>query len=239
MNIYLDIETVPSQYPNVRDLLAADITCPGNISKPESIAAWEADKKPALVDAAWLKTSFDGALGHVAVIGLAFDDESPITVWSHDWQGREEDTLREAFDIIHEACSKNLGDRPIFIGHNMINFDFRFLFQRSVMLGVKPTPFIPFSAKPWDDQKVFDTMVQWAGARDSVSLDKLSTVLGLGGKGDMDGSKVWAAVREGRIAEVASYCEDDITKTRGIYKRMTFAPPVKVQSPLELDEIPF
>lgn len=222
MDIHLDIETVPSQLPSVRDLIAAGINCPGNISKPESIAAWEADKKPGLVEEAWLKTSFDGALGHVAVIGLAFDDEEPVEIWSPDWLDREADMLREAFDMIHERCSRNLGDRPIFVGHNIVEFDFRFLFQRAVMLGVKPTPFIPFSAKPWDD-KVFDTMVRWAGARGAVSLDKLSGVLGFGGKGDMDGSKVWAAVREGRIAEAAEYCGDDIRKTRGVYKRMTFA----------------
>jgi hypothetical protein len=239
MEIHLDIESCPSQIAGVRDLIAAGITCPGNISKAETIAAWEHDKKPGLIEDAWLKTSFDGALGHVAVIGLAFNDETPVTVWSPDWLDREADMLQEAFDLIHDRCSANLGDRPIFVGHNIIGFDFRFLFQRAVMLGVKPTPFIPFGAKPWDDQKVFDTMVQWAGARDSVSLDKLSSVLGLGGKGDMDGSRVWAAVREGRIADVADYCADDIIKTRGVYKRMTFAPPVEIPSAFEFDGLPF
>lgn len=223
MNIFLDIETVPSQLAGVRDLIAQGINCPGNITKAESIAAWEAEKKPALIEEQWLKTSFDGALGHIAVIGVAFDDDEPVTIYSPNWLDREADMLSEAFELIHSRCAANMGNRPLFVGHNVVDFDFRFIFQRAVMLGVKPTPFIPFNAKPWDDEKVFDTMTRWAGVRNSVSLDKLSSVLGFGGKGDMDGSKVWGAVRDGRIGEVASYCADDINKTRSVFKRMTFA----------------
>lgn len=227
MEIYLDIETCPSQLEGVREQLAKGVTCPGNITKAESVAAWEAEKKPALVEEAWRRTSFDGALGHVAVIGLAFDDEEPQTFWSPEWLGRERDMLREAFDVIHERCSHDLGDRPVFVGHNIVEFDFRFLFQRAVMLGVKPTPFIPFSAKSWDDA-VFDTMVRWGGTKNHTKLDKLVGVMGLQKKGseigeEIDGSRVWDFVNAGRIADVATYCGGDIERTRGVFKRMTFA----------------
>lgn len=228
MEIYLDIETCPSQLSGVREQIAKGVSCPGNITKAESIATWEAEKKPAAVEEAWRKTSFDGALGHVAVIGLAFNGEEPLMIWSPEWVDREADMLREAFDAIHERCSVNLGDRPLFIGHNIVEFDFRFLFQRAVMLGVKPTPFIPFSAKPWDDAKVFDTMARWGGVKNPVKLDKLVGAMGLQQKGseigeEIDGSLVWDFVKAGRIAEVAKYCGGDIERTRGVYRRMTFA----------------
>lgn len=238
MNIYLDIETCPSQLEGVREMVAEGITCPGNITKAESIAAWEAEKKPALVEEAWRKTSFDGALGHVAVIGLAFDDEEPFSIWSPDWHSNEAHMLREAFDAIHERCSRNLGDRPLFVGHNVVEFDFRFLFQRAVMLGVKPTPFIPFNAKPWDDAKVFDTMARWGGARNPVKLDKLARAMGVGGKGEIDGSKVWDYVRDGLIGQVAEYCENDISMTRGVFQRMTFTAPIVAPAEIE-EELPF
>lgn len=227
MEIYLDIETCPSQLEGVREQIAKGVTCPGNITKAESIATWEVEKKPAAVEEAWRKTSFDGALGHIAVIGLAFNDEKPTTLYRGDWVNAEAEVLREAFDTIHDRCSRNLGDRPLFIGHNIVEFDFRFLFQRAVMLGVKPTPFIPFSAKPWDD-KVFDTMARWGGIKNPVKLDKLVGAMGLQLKGseigeEIDGSLVWDFVKAGRIADVAKYCGGDIERTRGVFKRMTFA----------------
>lgn len=74
MHLYLDIETIPGQRPGLRDEIAAKITPPGNISKPETIAAWEAEKKPELVEEAYRKTSFDGGVGHVVSIAYAIDD---------------------------------------------------------------------------------------------------------------------------------------------------------------------
>lgn len=225
--IYLDIETCPAQDPSIRDDIAATIEPPGNISKAETIAAWHAEKKPAIIEEAWRKTSFDGAVGHICVIGLAFDDEPPTSLYREDWHGQEAKVLAQCFELIDERVSRHPNVRPVFIGHNIVDFDFRFIFQRAVMLGVRPSRFIPFSAKPWDDS-VFDTMVRWAGTKDRVKLDKLAKAMGLQLKGseigeDIDGSKVWDFVRDGRIEDVAKYCAGDIERTRGIYRRMTFA----------------
>ena len=225
--IYLDIETCPAQDPAVRSEIAATIEPPGNISKAETVAAWHAEKKPAMVEEAWRKTSFDGALGHICVIRLAFDDEPPVTLYSDDWHEQEAAVLKSCFAMIDERASHHPNVRPVFIGHNIVDFDFRFLFQRAVMLGVRPSRFIPFSAKAWDDS-VFDTMVRWAGTKDRVKLDKLAKAMGLQLKGseigeEIDGSKVWDFVRDGRIAEVALYCAGDIERTRDIHRRMTFA----------------
>lgn len=74
MHLYLDIETIPGQRPGLRDEIAAKITPPGNYKKADTIAAWEADEKPALVEEAFRKTSFDGGVGHVVSIAYAIDD---------------------------------------------------------------------------------------------------------------------------------------------------------------------
>lgn len=224
--IYLDFETCPAQNPAVREEIAATIEPPGNISKAETIAAWHAEKKPSVIEEAWRKTSFDGTCGHICVAGIAFDDEPPTPLYFDAWHEREAALLSSLFELINTRIEQRPNVRPTFVGHNIIDFDFRFLFQRAVMLGIRPSRYIPFSAKPWDDN-VFDTMVRWSGTKDRVKLDKLAKAMGLQLKGseigeDIDGSKVWDFVKAGRIADVAKYCAGDIERTRGIHKRMTF-----------------
>lgn len=222
----IDIETCPTQDPAVKAYIAANLQPPGNISKAETIALWHIEKKPAAAEEAWRKTSFDGGLGHICVIGVAIDDAEPVAIYKRDWHASEAEVLAEFFRMIDAQCAKHPNVRPVFIGHNLIEFDLRFIYQLAVVLGVQPSPHIPFNARPYGDLYVFDTMTLWAGARNTVSLDKLARVLGVGGKGEMDGSMVWDAVNEGRIDEVAAYCKADIAMTRAAYKRMTFAAPV-------------
>jgi hypothetical protein len=220
--IYIDIETCPAQNEALRAEFLANVKAPAQYKKPESIAEWLKENAEAEAEAAWRKTSFDGAYGHVCVIGLAVDEHPPIALYDGDWHASEALILREAFTWIDNTCDIHPNVRPVFVGHNLIEFDMRFLFQRAVVLGVKPSRHIPFSAKPWDDN-VFDTMARWAGLKDRVKLDKLAKAFGLEGKGDIDGSMVWDYVRDGRIDEIAAYCSNDVALARAIYKRMTFA----------------
>jgi predicted PolB exonuclease-like 3'-5' exonuclease len=222
MNIYFDIETIPSQLPGIREELAAAIEPPGNISKAETIAAWHAEKKPALVEEAYLKTSFDGGYGQACVIGWAIEDDEPRAYSVQDLTyASERKMLEDFFCMIVDSYS--LMDRPVFIGHNVIGFDMRFLWQRAMVLGVKPPPYFPRDPKPWSEA-VFDTMLAWdSQQRAGGSMARLCRLFGLEGKGDMDGSKVWPMVQEGRIQEVANYCCGDVSRTRELHKRMTFA----------------
>jgi len=222
MQIVIDIETCPAQDPAVLANFIATIEPPAQYKKPESIAEWKKEQGQAAAEEKWRKTSFDGALGHICVIGVAVDSEPAQTIYSENWLADESAMLRRFFDFIDAECAKHPNVRPVFIGHNLVEFDLRFIFQRAVVLGVKPSVHIPFNARPWGDSNVYDTMTAWAGARNTVSLDKLSSVLTGAGKGDMDGSMVWDAVKDGRIAEVAKYCADDVEKTRQVYRRMTF-----------------
>jgi hypothetical protein len=227
--LYLDIETIPAQNPAVREDLAAGITPPGSMSKAETIAAWEKEKKPGLVEEAWRRTSFDGALGQVVVIGYAVDDQTPQTLWAPADKvltlGAEVEILKGFYAALGQMNAKD-AVVATWCGHNVVDFDLRFIFQRSVIHGIRPPFVIPFDARPWGD-RVFDTMVQWAGVKNRVSLDKLCKVLGVAGKGseigdDIDGSKVWDFVKAGKIAEVATYCAGDVERVREIHKRMTF-----------------
>lgn len=234
MKLFLDIETIPSQDPALRDRLAAEIAPPANMSKPETIAKWAEEKKPALVEAALAKTSFDGALGSICAIGWAFDDDpaSVIAVEDYTSLASEANLLRRFFEVIEARLSATgrHGHLTI-VGHNVADFDLRFIFRRAVIHGIRPPATLPFRAKPWDPM-IFDTMVAWCGTKDRVSLDKLCSVLGIANKGeelggeDIDGSKVWEFVRAGRIAEVAIYCAGDVERAREVYKRFNFTESV-------------
>lgn len=223
-NLYLDIETIPCQQAGVKDALAVDILPPGNYSKPETIAKWEAESKPALVDEAYLKTGFDGGLGEVLCIGWAIDGE-PSQSRIRKLDESERDFLKASLVAIGNDIGKHKsGDytrQVTWIGHNILNFDIRFLWQRCVVLGVKPPFPIPIDAKPWGDE-VFDTMIAWSGMRNWVKLDKLAGFLGGGKMADMDGSKVYQAALDGEYDRIAEYCRLDVEAVRLAHLRMTF-----------------
>jgi predicted PolB exonuclease-like 3'-5' exonuclease len=66
-------------------------------------------------------------------------------------------------------------------------------------------------------------MTQFAGHGNRISLDKLCLALSIPSpKGDMDGSMVNQAVKDGRLLEVVEYCKRDVIATREVYRRMTF-----------------
>lgn len=216
----IDIESVPSQDPGIRDELSAGILPPGNISKAETIAAWMVEKRPALIEEAYLKTSFDGGFGQVCVIGLAYDDEPARSYAVGDLSSAAETKLlQDFFCDLTDAYSPTNSIR--IVGLNCIGFDLRFLWQRAMVLGVKPPWWFPRDPKPWDDS-VFDVMLAWAGHRGMVSMEKLCKVFGIQGKGLITGADVWPLVAAGRISEVEAYCRSDVQRTREIYRRMTF-----------------
>ena len=54
-------------------------------------------------------------------------------------------------------------------------------------------------------------------ARANAPLDELAKLMGFPGKLGMDGSAVWPAWQEGRIAEIRDYCETDVVNTYLVY----------------------
>jgi len=239
MIVTLDIESIPCQDMELwqeieADRLVkleaelADTKAPGNYKKPEAIeefiTAKRAEMRAAYVadaGALYRKTALDGALGSVAVVGLAFGDGDPMSIDTS--ATTERDMLKGLMHIIDDRCTAQ--SRPCFVGHNVAGFDLRFLWQRCVILGVKPSPWIPFDAKPWDTARIYDTMTQWSPDRDKrISLKRLCRALGVPtSKGDIDGSKVWDYWQAGKCAEVAEYCRADVVATRECYRRMAFA----------------
>lgn len=249
--LYIDIETIPAQRPDVLadiraskqaefDAALAAIAPPGNYKKQETIDEWMLTEAPKIaaklgadyetaVDDAYRKTSFDGAFGQVCVIGFAIGNAEPSHLRAINLTAEAERDLLMAFtDCLSESIPANEAFTTVVVGHNVVGFDLRFLVQRYIINRVRPHVIIARAsqAKPWEQDKVYDTMVQWggAGAKPGGSLDKLCKALSIPSpKGAMDGSKVWDFVKAGRAAEVAEYCAKDVAATRAVHQRMTFS----------------
>lgn len=214
--LYLDIETIPTADPAHIAVITDSITPPGNISKAETIAAWEAEKKPVLIAEAIAKTSFNGAYGSVCCIGWAWGDFPAVSTIGAD----EADVLRSAFDRITQNTP--LHAVPTIVGHFVAGFDIRFLWQRAMVLGVTMPHWFPRDPKPWS-REVFDTMNAWCGARDTISLDNLCKALGIPGKDEVDGSMVAGMWQRGQFNEIADYCRADVDRVRNVHRKMQVA----------------
>jgi hypothetical protein len=115
------------------------------------------------------------------------------------------------------------GATDLFVGHNILDFDLRFIYQRSIIHRIKPSRQIPFAR--YQSAPVYDTMHEWTRwGRDAISLDFLSRALAIESpKQILDGSKVYPYYCEGKMAEICEYCQRDVETVRRVYRRMTFS----------------
>ena len=223
MILTLDIETLCTTDPDAIASIRAGIKAPATHKKPETIAAWMAENQESATAEAVAKTSFDALYGSIACICFQFDDGDVHQVNAADG---EEKMLRDFYFAVEQTSKvEYVGgttSQPLVVcGHNVAGFDLPFLKQRSIILGVKPPPALlkAMNAKPWDGC-IADTMTLW-DSKKMVGMDSLCSVLGIPGKGDMDGSQV-AEVWKTDPSKVIEYCRGDVNRTRQIYKRLTF-----------------
>lgn len=225
MDVFLDIETVPCSRPDLRDRLAAKIEPPaltksGKYRTEEDLIKWAEEERPKLIDDAVAKCGLNGATCEVVCIAMAVASE-PVSASV----GKETYVLSWLADVLVDlqSSSRNKSRLPRFVGHNIISFDLRVLAQRAIVCGVHELlPLLPIDAKPWSDN-VYDTMIQWAGVGNRISLDDLCWALGLEGKTGMTGADIWPMYQQGRLAEIRQYCAEDVERVRNVHRRMTGA----------------
>ncbi len=154
-------------------------------------------------------TSFDGTFGRVLCIGYAFDESSTEAL-----VGDEVEMLRAFWELAKGV--------ELFVGHNLMAFDLPFLYQRSVVRGVRPSVKLSFAR--YRSSPIYDTMQEWTQwGRHGVGLEHLALALGIPTpKEGIDGSQVAAFFAAGRLDEIVAYCKRDVETTRAVYRRMRF-----------------
>jgi predicted PolB exonuclease-like 3'-5' exonuclease len=157
------------------------------------------------------RTSFDGAFGQILCIGYAFDNQPVGALYNKD---DERETLRQFWELARNAS--------LFIGHNVMDFDLRFIYQRSIILGVRPSLDLNFAR--YRSNPIFDTMKEWVKwSNSNVGLETLALALGIPSPKDgIDGSQVAAFHAAGKDDEIVEYCKRDVETTRDVYRRMIF-----------------
>lgn len=203
--LYLDIETIPAAKSD--ELKLKDIY-ESKKRKYELRGATYSKKFRDFI----LETNVSGSFGQIFCISYAIDDK-PAQCLS----GNEREILEKFWEIAK--------DIDLLIGHNVIDFDLKFIYQRSIILQIKPTVEIP--TKRYCNFPVFDTLREWQRWSPGLgfdSLDALAKALDIpSSKEDgLDGSLVSKYYYENRHEEIITYCKKDVEVTRKVFKKMNF-----------------
>jgi len=213
--LFFDIETLPadeSSQPILEYLFRRQLE--KKSKKKDAIEEVEIEGKVAdKFEDYHVKTSFDGAFGRVLCIAYALNNDVTQVICNPT---DERNTLKEFWSIA--------GKCDLFIGHNVMDFDLRFLFQRSVVMGVKPSKDLSFTR--YRNSPIFDIMqewIKWNQRKEGSGLEHIALALGFPTpKESIDGSEVSAFYKKGKIKEICDYCMRDVETARSIYKRLVF-----------------
>lgn len=229
MLLTIDIETIPSQQPEARDLVRQSIKPPATLKKAESIAAWWDNEAEAAITEAWRKQSLDGGTFGEIISIACINDNGQEWVQCRPMGGGAEATeaallaafiaqvdtwtAEEAARVVPNHPDAWPVDAHHLVAHNA-SFDVPYLWRRCIVNRVPVPRWLPGpSARAGKDYGC--TMQAWAGWGNRVSLDTLCKALGVNSPktGDLDGSKVFDAWVAGRHAEIATYNLSDALAT--------------------------
>lgn len=231
MNIFLDVETVPSQHPEALAEVRATLKPPGTLKKPESIAAWWANEADAAAEEAHRKQSLDGGTrGEIVSIACVNEDGDQWVRCRRPGES-EADLLRAFFDQVDawtaEEAARVVPNHPsawpidghFAVAHNAA-FDLGFLWRRSIVLRVPLPRWLPGpDARAGKDYGC--SMLAWAGWGNRVSLDSLCAALGVESpKGDMTGAGVYGSWLAGETERIAAYNLKDAQAVAEVWQRL-------------------
>lgn len=158
-------------------------------------------------------------LQRVVAIACAMKTRDGFKVWSvGEPDSDEAELVRRFFDGLEKFT-------PDLVSWNGGGFDLPVLHYRALFHGIEAARYWETGdgdqAFRWNNYlsrfhwRHLDLMDVLSGfqARATAKLDEVAQLCGLPGKLGMDGSQVWPAVRDGRIAEVRDYCETDALNT--------------------------
>lgn len=225
--IFIDIETLPTEESN-REFVEGKL----HKSFYRRGLQFSETEFAERADDAFQETALKGSLGKLLCIGLAIDGGG--TAKNPCVCGQDKDTgvfhLDEAKTLEQfwrhlDRIGFDVG-RDLLVGHNILGFDLPFLYQRSMICGIKPSRQI-LSGKPWEiAESVYDTMENWKMGRccDKISLEELALAFDLDcpKKGAVNGGNLLTAFLEGKHEAIREYCIKDVLCTRELYYRMTY-----------------
>ena len=232
--LVFDIETVPdiAGLRKIHDLDAG--------VSDEQVAAMAFQRRRQATGSDFLQLH----LHRVVAIACALRDRDSFRVWSLGEPGDDEGRLiQRFFDGIEKYT-------PQIVSWNGGGFDLPVLHYRGMLHGVR-------AARYWD-QGEDDRDFKWNNyisryharhldlmdllamyqPRGAAPLDDFARLLGFPGKLGLDGSQVWQAWQDGKLAQIRSYCEADVANTWLVFLRFQLMrgvlPPDKYKQEIAL-----
>ena len=201
--MFLDIETLPAEAGMkdiLLDLFHRKIAKNSKSSSPQTFAEYLET------------TGLDGSFGRICCISYCLNDSSIITL-----SGSEKTILEKFWTAAHSV--------DLFVGFNIMDFDLRFIYQRSIIFGVKPSRDLVFTRNT--NTPIYDVFHEWTKWSNlgKIGLHGLAKALGLKSskEGGIEGRDIAKAYAAGRLQDICDYCERDVELTRQIYRKLTFS----------------
>ena len=213
--LVFDIETVPD-VAGLRKLYGL-----GTDLADEQVAAMAFQRRRQATGNDFLQLH----LQRVVAISCALRDRDSFRVWSlGELDDGEGQLIQRFFDGVEKYT-------PQIVSWNGGGFDLPVLHYRGLVHGVH--------ADRYWDQGEDDREFKWNNyisryhsrhldlmdllamyqPRGAAPLDQLAQLLGFPGKIGLEGSQVWQAWQDGKIAQIRAYCEADVANTYLVYLR--------------------
>ena len=213
--LVFDIETVPD-VAGLRKLYGL-----GTDLADEQVAAMAFQRRRQATGNDFLQLH----LQRVVAISCALRDRDSFRVWS---LGEPDDGEGQLIQRFFDGVEKYT---PQIVSWNGGGFDLPVLHYRGLVHGVH--------ADRYWDQGEDDREFKWNNyisryhsrhldlmdllamyqPRGAAPLDQLAQLLGFPGKIGLEGSQVWQAWQDGKIAQIRAYCEADVANTYLVYLR--------------------
>lgn len=236
MPLYIDLETIPDQREDAFEHYLSAVKPPANYKKQETIDKWMLENAETVAAEEYQKTGLNGLYGEICSISWALGD-GEIKALTRGFNESDDETslLAMFWYMLLEDIRDRTGreeevnwPRLEWVGHNLLEFDLRFLKQRSIINDLRPKVMIPADARHGNGS-VFDTMKEFAGWRGYVKQDDLVKALGIPPPNwideailEVDGSKVWELYSQGEFEIIYLYNQLDVSYVRQIHKRMMY-----------------
>lgn len=208
MNLFFDIETIPADDESKQ--LAINAT-KKKLNRLRGYKTGRLAKKG--LEEVYRQTAISGDFGRIFCIGYALGNGQIEII-----KGDEAGILNDWWEIADKA--------DCFIGHNIMEFDLRFIYKRSIVHKIKPAArHLNLSFARYRNSPIYDTMREWEKWSNSfISLDTLARILGIPSskEGGIDGSQVFDFYMAGKHEEIYNYCKRDVEVVRQAWKRMNF-----------------
>lgn len=224
--LFLDLETIPSgekekvEYPPSPTLSDVKV---GN-RKGDNAILYAQEKFPELqksyeikcteldakADEQYRKRAIHSLECEIICLGYAFDDQDPDIII-----GTDKEIIFSLEGLLSQFADRR--HSITWIGHNIKEFDLKLIYHRAIKYQVRD---LIYHLRMLSKLNIYDTMEKWAffSYRDLTSLDDILNYLGMEGKGDIDGSKVYDLYLAGEFSKIYNYCMDDVVKSRSLYK---------------------